>query len=211
MRIHEMHANTCVCWWCGGKEGNAITYRGEDQRYPRHTASKERQDQEVPVYQGGQTKLAATQSHTPDDPEIENLCGLIIGYIKEITEKIREESKMKLPAVQNGRAGKTITKLPDAQNSGGGSSYLKAADIAAKGITSIIFNGNLRESTGQYGAGIDTDVKIGKKEFTFTVKFASGNYSRLLARFGSNPAKWKGKVKVCRAQHLGKDYVQVVD
>lgn len=118
---------------------------------------------------------------------------------------------MKLPAAQGGRSGKTLTKLPDAQNSGGGGSYLKAADIAARGTTALAVIGNVRESTGQYGAGIDVDVKIGKKQFTFTVKFASGNYPRLLARFGNNPAKWKGKVKVCRAQHLGKDYVQVVD
>jgi hypothetical protein len=177
------HAFGCPCHWCGGEDGVEPVY----------------EDQAPPSYDSGESEV----------------CNFVIGRIKQLTQEVRnqneENDKMKLPAAQGGRTGKAITKLPDAQQSGGGGSYLKAADIAARGTTAITITGNVRESTGQYGAGIDIDVKIGKKQYTFTVKFASGNYPRLLARFGNNPAKWKGKVKVCRAQHLGKDYVQVVD
>ncbi len=180
------HAFGCPCHWCGGEDGVEPIY----------------DNGESPSYEGGESNVS-------------EVCGFVIGRVKQLTQEVRiqneENNDMKLPAVQSGRTGKAITHLPDAQQSGGGSSYLKAQDIAARGTTSLTFLGNLRESTGQFGAGIDTDVQIGKKKFTFTVKFASGNYPRLLARFGSNPSKWRGKVKVCRAQHLGKDYVQVVD
>lgn len=117
---------------------------------------------------------------------------------------------MKAPAPAN--QNKTLAKAPAPVNSGGsGSSYLKAEHIAQRGTTAITFLGGASASTGQYGAGVDLPVAIGKKKFTFTVKFESGNYPRLYARFGDNFAKWKGKVKVCVAQHLGKNYVQVVD
>jgi hypothetical protein len=184
--MKRAHAFGCPCHWCGGKDGVEPVY----------------EDQAPPSYDAGESDFST-------------ISNFVIGRIKQLTSEVRiqneEQSKMKLPAAQGGRTGKAITKLPDAQQSSGGGSYLKAADIAARGTTAITVTGNVRESTGQYGAGIDIDAQIGKKKYTFTVKFASGNYPRLLARFGSNPAKWKGKVKVCRAQHLGKDYVQVVD
>jgi hypothetical protein len=182
----QRHAFGCPCHWCGGEDGVKPVY----------------EDQSPPSYDSGES-------------DVSEVCSFVIGRIKQLANEVRiqseENNKMKLPAAQGGRTGKAITKLPDAQNSGGGGSYLKAADIAARGTTALAVAGNVRESTGQYGAGIDVDVKIGKKQYTFTVKFTSGNYPRLLARFGNNPAKWKGKVKVCRAQHLGKDYVQIVD
>jgi hypothetical protein len=189
--MERKHAFGCACHWCGGEDGVEPIY----------------EDQAPPSYGNAPASF--------QEPGNNGLAEFVIDRIKQLTSEVRiqneENDKMKLPAAQGGRTGKAITKLPDAQQSGGGGSYLKAADIAARGTTAITITGNVRESTGQYGAGIDVDVKIGKKQYTFTLKFASGNYPRLLARFGNNPAKWKGKVKVCRAQHLGKDYVQVVD
>lgn len=110
------------------------------------------------------------------------------------------------------QGGRSLTQAPAPNTSGGGgSSYLKAEHIAQRGTTALTFLGGAKSSTGQYGAGVDLPVVVGKKKYTFTVKFESGNYPRLYTRFGSNFAKWKGKVKVCVAQHLGKNYVQVVD
>lgn len=68
--------------------------------------------------------------------------------------------------------------------------------------------GNPRKSSSQFGDGVIVDVKVGNAEFSWTVKFSSGNYSRLVKRFGK-PDKWKGKVNVEVREYLGNEYVAV--
>ena len=89
--------------------------------------------------------------------------------------------------------------------------FLKAQDIPEKGITELMLLGAARKSTSRFGKGIDVACKIGNKEYTWTVKFESGNYRRLFDRFSSVVKKWKGIVKVERKEYLGNEYVAVVD
>ncbi len=104
--------------------------------------------------------------------------------------------------------------LPDPKASGGGdfAPYLKAKDIPAKGTHKIVLTGDVRESSGKFGDGIDIGVKVGKKIFSMTVKFDSGNYRRLIEKFGKNIPKWKGKtMSAQRDTYLGNHYVKFLD
>lgn len=104
--------------------------------------------------------------------------------------------------------------LPDPQASGGGdyAPYLKAKDIAKKGSTKITLTGDVRESSGKFGDGIDVGVKIGTKLFSLTIKFESGNYRRLIESQGKAIKKWKGKtITAVRDTYLGNEYVKFTD
>ena len=102
--------------------------------------------------------------------------------------------------------------LPTPTVGTGSNSYLKATDIPnGNHKTKLTVLGNIRESNSNFGEGIEVDVKLGSKTFTFTVKFASGNYTRLLQRFGKDSSQWKGTIAVVRGEYLGKEYVKVLD
>ena len=88
--------------------------------------------------------------------------------------------------------------------------FLKAKDIAEKGVTKITLLGATRESKSEFGKGIDVACKIGNTEYTWTIKFESVNYRILFERFKNNVANWKGVVKVERKKYLGNQYVAVV-
>jgi hypothetical protein len=70
--------------------------------------------------------------------------------------------------------------------------------------------GTMRAGNSQFGEGIILDVKANGSMFSWTVKYASGNYSRLHKRFGASEKKWKGPVKVEVKEYMGKEYVAVV-
>lgn len=104
--------------------------------------------------------------------------------------------------------------LPDPQQSGGGdyAPYLKAKDLPKKGNVKITLTGDVRESSGKFGDGIDVGVKIGAKTFSCTVKFESGNYRRLIEAHTKNVKKWKGKTMTAtRDTYLGNAYVKFID
>jgi hypothetical protein len=87
--------------------------------------------------------------------------------------------------------------------------FLKPKDIPKKGIAQIAFLGGWRKSNSQFGEGIEVPCTLGNKRYTWTIKFDSGNYSRLYERFGNE--EWKGIVKVERKEYLGREYVAVAD
>ena|SRR5258708_16821288 len=87
--------------------------------------------------------------------------------------------------------------------------FLKAKDIPKKRTTPITLLGVMRKSNSRFGEGIEVACKIGSKNYTLTVKYDSGNYSRLFDRFGRK--KWNGTVKVERKEYMGHEYVAVVD
>lgn len=105
-------------------------------------------------------------------------------------------------------------KLPKPQASSEGNffPYLKASDLSKSGKSVLSILGNARESSSEFGDGIDIEVKLGAKSYTWTVKFASGNYRRLYESYGDNPDRWKGKkVKVERGEFRGNEYVKIAD
>jgi hypothetical protein len=87
--------------------------------------------------------------------------------------------------------------------------FLKPKDIAENGITEVTLLGDMRKSKSRFGEGIELACTVGGKLYTWTIKFDSGNYSRLYERFGTKT--WKGVVKVERKEYMGHDYVAVVD
>ena len=104
--------------------------------------------------------------------------------------------------------------LPDPKAASGGdfSPFLKAKDIPAKKNSKLTLTGDVRESTGQFGDGIDVGVKLGGKVFSWTVKFESGNYRRIIERFGKNTKKWKNKVvEVTQDVYLNNRYIKMID
>jgi len=79
---------------------------------------------------------------------------------------------------------------------------------SGKGTINLL--GTMRASNSQFGEGIILDVKANGSKFSWTVKYSSGNYSRLHKRFGDSEKKWKGDVKVQVKEYMGKEYVAVV-
>ena len=104
-----------------------------------------------------------------------------------------------------------ILPPPPANGKGELLPYLKAKDISNKGPSEITLLGEGRESSSRYAVGIDITCETGGKKYLWTIRYDSPNYRRLYERFGSEIAKWKGNVKVERKEHMGKEYVAVVD
>jgi hypothetical protein len=87
--------------------------------------------------------------------------------------------------------------------------FLKVSDISEKGTTEIALLGSMRKSNSRFGEGIELACTVGGKRFIWTVKFSSINYSLLYERFGRKT--WKGIVKVERKEHMGHEYIAVVE
>ena len=103
----------------------------------------------------------------------------------------------------------TVVLPPPTRKSNELAPFLKAIDIAKEGITQITLLGDMRKSKSRFGEGIEVGCTVGGRRYTWTIKFDSGNYSRLYERFGSK--NWKGVVKVARKEYMGREYVAVVD
>jgi hypothetical protein len=106
---------------------------------------------------------------------------------------------------------KNTIELPQPTAGIGGNTFLKVSDLPRKGNAKLTILGNARESTSQFGEGIELDVKLGNKTFTWTVQYSSVNYTRLYKRFAEDVNKWKGTVNVTRGEYAGKEYIKVVD
>lgn len=87
--------------------------------------------------------------------------------------------------------------------------WLTPEHLGKAGKATLKVIGNMRESSSQFGAGVVIDVKIGNATYSWTVKFSSGNYARLVKRFGKNPDAWKGNITVETKEYMGKEYVAV--
>jgi hypothetical protein len=87
--------------------------------------------------------------------------------------------------------------------------FLKVTDIPANGTTQITLLGDMRKSKSRFGEGIEVACTVGGKRYTWTIRFDTGNYSRLYEHFGTK--NWKGIVKVKREEYMGREYVAVVD
>ena len=99
------------------------------------------------------------------------------------------------------------------ENGGGGTDYspwLTAEVFRKSGKGTVHLLGTMRAGNSQFGEGIILDVKANGSIYSWTVKYASGNYSRLHKRFGDSEKKWKGAVNVEVKKHMGKKYVAVV-
>ena len=99
------------------------------------------------------------------------------------------------------------------ENSNGSSDYnpwLTPEVFGKSGKGTITLLGTMRASNSQFGEGIILDVKVNGSKHSWTVRYSSGNYSRLHKMFGDSEEKWKGPVKVEVKEYMGKGYVAVV-
>ena len=99
--------------------------------------------------------------------------------------------------------------LPPPTNRNNDAPFLKVTDIAKEGTTPISLLGDIRKSKSRYGEGIEVACIVGGKRYTWTIRFDSGNYSRLYERFGRK--NWKGSVNVERKEYMGHEYIAVLD
>jgi len=53
-------------------------------------------------------------------------------------------------------------------------------------------------------------VKVDGSTYSLTVKYSSGNYSKLHKKFGDLENNWKGPVKVEVKEYLGNKHIGVV-
>ena len=103
----------------------------------------------------------------------------------------------------------TVMLPPPTRKSAEHPPFFKATDIAKVGITQVTLLGDMRKSKSRFGDGIEVACTVGGKRYTWTIKFDSGNYSRLYERFGTK--NWKGVVNVERKEYMGREYVAVAD
>jgi hypothetical protein len=78
------------------------------------------------------------------------------------------------------------------------------------GEGTVTLLGTMRPGNSQFGDSIILDVKVNGSPFSWTVKYSSGNYSRLHKKFGDKESSWKGPVKVEVKEYLGNKYIAVV-
>jgi hypothetical protein len=131
-----------------------------------------------------------------DDKIEKKITRLVLARIHSLNQEIKDMAKK--------------LALPDPSTEGAEyNPWLTAEALGKTGKATLVITGNMRESSSQFGAGIIIDVKVGNSSYSWTVKFTSGNYSRLVKRFGKNPDSWKGKVNVEVKEYMGKEYVAV--
>ena len=81
------------------------------------------------------------------------------------------------------------------ENDNGSTDYhpwLTPEVFGKSGKGTVNLSGTMRASNSQFGEGIILDVKVNGSMYSLTVKYSSGNYSRLHKRFGGSEKKWKG-------------------
>lgn len=103
----------------------------------------------------------------------------------------------------------TVILPPPTRKSTELASFLKVMDISESGNTEITLLGDMRQSKSRFGDGIEVACTVGGKRYTWTIKFDSGNYTRLYERFGTK--NWKGVVNVERKEYMSHKYIAVVD
>ena len=88
--------------------------------------------------------------------------------------------------------------------------WLKPEAFGKSGKGTVNLLGTMRAGSSQFGEGIVLDVKVGSSKFSWTVKYSSGNYSKLHQKFGDSEKNWKGPVKVEVKEYMEKEYIAVV-
>jgi hypothetical protein len=102
-----------------------------------------------------------------------------------------------------------MVPAPD-QTGGDFDPFFKADIIGKLGSTgTITVLGGPEEVESEF-SDAQIPIKFKGKKYSMGLKWNSGNHTRLFRKFGSNPKKWKGSVKV-EVKHFKKnDYVAVV-
>ena len=106
-------------------------------------------------------------------------------------------------------AKEELLPQPEQGQDGDYNPWLTVEALGRSGKGSMTLLGNVRPSTSQFGKGIIVDVRLNGDDYSWTIKYSSGNYQRMFKRFGKDVKKWRGKVDVETKQYMGKDYIAV--
>jgi len=87
---------------------------------------------------------------------------------------------------------------------------LKAENIGKLGAVGTITVLAAPEASESEFSDMTMSVKLKGTTYAMGLKSSGGNYARLYKRFGANPKKWKGNVKVEVKEFKKKLYVAVV-
>jgi hypothetical protein len=117
---------------------------------------------------------------------------------------------MSLPNPKRGSKPPRGGALPQPEAGGDFDPFLKASDIGKLGATgSIQVCGAPEESESEF-SDATMPVRFRGHDYALGIKWSGGNYARLFKKFGANPKKWKGSVKVEIKRFKKRDYVAVV-
>jgi hypothetical protein len=109
--------------------------------------------------------------------------------------------------------GRSGNSLPAPTSTGGDfDPFLKAENIGngKVGATASITVLSAPEPSESEFSDMTMPVRLKGASYAMGLKTSGGNYSRLYKRFGANPKKWKGAVKVEVKEFKKKRYVAVV-
>lgn len=88
--------------------------------------------------------------------------------------------------------------------------FFKAEHLGKAGVGKVKVL-EVRDANPNSFSDIIVAIKLDGESYDWGMKFSSGNYRRLVTRFGTNPDKWQGTVNVKVAEYAGKQYVAVDD
>jgi hypothetical protein len=103
-----------------------------------------------------------------------------------------------------------LIRKPENDSSTDFSPWLTPEVFGKSGKGTVNLLGTMRPGTSQFGESIILDVKVNGSAYSWTVKYSSGNYSRLHKKFGDSEKEWKGPVRVEVKEYMGKKYIAVV-
>jgi hypothetical protein len=107
-------------------------------------------------------------------------------------------------------ASTNLIRKPENENSSAEyHPWLTPVVFGKSGKGAVTLQGTMRPGNSQFGDGIILDVKVSGSPFSWTVKYSSGNYSKLHKKFGDTESNWKGPVKVEVKEYLGNKYIAV--
>jgi hypothetical protein len=113
------------------------------------------------------------------------------------------------PSGKRGNNSRGSGKLPTPEG-GDFDPFLKAEVIGKLGTkATITVTGGPEEVESEF-SDMQLPVSFDGESYSMGLKVSGGNYARLFKRFGADPKKWRGKVKVEVKHFKANDYVAVV-
>ncbi len=99
--------------------------------------------------------------------------------------------------------------LPPAEGGDFGD-FLKVEHLNGQTKATLVFLGDVTlDPKPKFGEQVLAKVKLGKDELTWGIRTKSGNYRKLLKKFGRNPENWKGKVVIEVAEFNGNEFISI--
>ena len=142
------------------------------------------------------------------DPQLEHAWGKHSGAANFSPDPYRGMETVVAKKTKAPKRGMLPT--PEADGAGEFNAFIKANDIGKLGAeATLTFTGESRLADGGFGEQLVCEVKYGRQVYDYAIKLSSPSYRILFERFGKDPAKWRGAVKVTIKNFMNKDYIAV--